>query len=299
MSRFNIELLYQKTRILLHRNYLTAGQCDARFSESRRIVLQAARQSLEYQNVIFHACQPGGALNRTWWYMSSLNTYDFLLAAMVLCLELSHLRKADRTSKEIPELLGILENTCGIWMGWKGRARESVRGAAVLRAMIDQCSREGKDGEKSSAVAEGFESAADFARTSQTFEATPESIPSDSQPQQQQHQKPQLPPQIWGPAAWPPLPPTNPTPPLDILDLDLPQNQGIDWTLWDSAMQGQTTMHPQGQSNIDMDQWMNMTTDINFQNSGVNMHDFHDPMNLANFTGYSIVPQDEMMNWGL
>ncbi|KAF2275014.1 uncharacterized protein EI97DRAFT_350010, partial [Westerdykella ornata] len=51
---FNIELLYQKARIM----------------------------------TIFRACWPGSQLNRVWWYMSSFNTYDFLLAAMVLCLEL-------------------------------------------------------------------------------------------------------------------------------------------------------------------------------------------------------------------
>ncbi|ORY19771.1 hypothetical protein BCR34DRAFT_471233, partial [Clohesyomyces aquaticus] len=46
MGRYNIELLYQKTRV------------------------------------------PGAQLQKVWWYMASLSTYDWLLAAMVLCLEL-------------------------------------------------------------------------------------------------------------------------------------------------------------------------------------------------------------------
>jgi hypothetical protein len=140
MSRFNIELLYQKTRIVLHRNYVIAGQSDARFADSRRICLEAAQESLRYQNIIFHACQPGGQLNKVWWYMSSLNTYDFLLAAMILCLELNHLQTTDSASPRIQELLGILENTYEIWANHHNRYRESVRGAAILKAMIEKCS---------------------------------------------------------------------------------------------------------------------------------------------------------------
>ncbi|PSN70365.1 hypothetical protein BS50DRAFT_488478 [Corynespora cassiicola Philippines] len=140
MSRFNIEVLYQKTRLVLHRNYLTAGQTDARFAESRKICVNAALKLLNYHDIIFHACQPGGQLNKVWWYMSSLQAYDFLLGAMILCLELNHLRTAGDTSPRTQELLGVLENTYSIWANHPNRYRESVRGAEILKTMLKKCS---------------------------------------------------------------------------------------------------------------------------------------------------------------
>ncbi|KAF2257511.1 hypothetical protein CC78DRAFT_483704 [Lojkania enalia] len=142
MSRFNIELLYQKTRVVLHRNFLTAGQTDSRFAESRKICVDAAIEILKYQNIITHACSPGGQLNKVWWYMSSLTAYDFLLAAMVLCLELNHLKSKEPASPKIPELFAILENTYGLWANNPNRFRESTKGANMLKAMLKKCSND-------------------------------------------------------------------------------------------------------------------------------------------------------------
>jgi hypothetical protein len=69
MSRFNVEILYLKTKIVLHRNFFTAGQSSARFGGSHIKCLDAALTILRYQNIIFHACQPGGQLAKVWWYM--------------------------------------------------------------------------------------------------------------------------------------------------------------------------------------------------------------------------------------
>jgi hypothetical protein len=72
MSRLNIELLYLKTQIVLNRNYLTAGQSDPKYAESHKLCLGAALETLRYQSVIYHACQPGGQLSKIWWYMCKL-----------------------------------------------------------------------------------------------------------------------------------------------------------------------------------------------------------------------------------
>jgi hypothetical protein len=144
MARFNIKLLFLKTRIVLHRNYMTAGQVDHRFCDSRMICIDAALEILNYQKIIFHACEPGGQLHKVWWYMSSLQTYDYLLAAMILCLELNHLRVNDDTTPRISELLGAIEATHGIWSNHPNRYKESAKGAEILGAMLKKCS--GPDG---------------------------------------------------------------------------------------------------------------------------------------------------------
>lgn len=221
MSRFNIELLYQKTRIVLHRNYLTAAQTDIRFAESRSICLDAALETLRYQNVIFHACQPGGQLNKVWWYMSSLNTYDFLLASMILCLELNHLQTTDINSPKIAELLELLENTHGIWANNPNRFRESARGAEILKAMLKKYSERAEShASKSNAKTDVLEQCmsptlpqvivadSSIGITQPTLELTPESISEE------------LPPQIWG--AWPV---SGDDQPLDMPDIP----SEIDW----------------------------------------------------------------------
>ncbi|KAL1613162.1 hypothetical protein SLS60_001394 [Paraconiothyrium brasiliense] len=111
MGRYNIELLYLKTKLVLHRTFITAGQTDPKYAESRKICVDSASEILRYHITIFHACQPGGQLNKVWWYMSSLQTFDFLLAAMVICLELNHLRNTgDSSSEKVTEMLSLLED---------------------------------------------------------------------------------------------------------------------------------------------------------------------------------------------
>jgi hypothetical protein len=140
MGRFNIELLYLKTKLVLHRNFLTAGQTDPKYAESRKICVEKAKEILTYHVTIFHACEPGGQLNKVWWYMSSLQTFDFLLAAMVLCLEMNHLKSINDLSNEVSNMYSLLESTYDIWANHPNRYRDSIRGAEILRAMLKKCS---------------------------------------------------------------------------------------------------------------------------------------------------------------
>ena len=141
MSRFTLELLYQKSRVVLHRNYLRAGQSDPRFQKSREICVDASMEILRLQSVIFNACQPGGRLNQVWWYMATLTTYDFLLAAMVLCLELAHLHAQSREAGAIESphfhpMLSLLETTYEIWERQTNKFQESIRGAGIIKAVV-------------------------------------------------------------------------------------------------------------------------------------------------------------------
>lgn len=158
MGRYNIELLYLKTRLVLHRTFLTAGQTDPKYAGSREICVDAAQEILQYHVTIFHACQPGGQLTKVWWYMSSLQTFDFLLAAMVLCLEMNYLQNKHESSDKVLRMYSLLQSTHDIWANHPNRFRDSVRGAEILRAMLKKCSPD----EKSAAllqdpVPSGFE----------------------------------------------------------------------------------------------------------------------------------------------
>ncbi|KAK4978767.1 hypothetical protein LTR42_001267 [Elasticomyces elasticus] len=96
MCRFNLDLLYLKTKTVLHRRYiltplsqLSSEEQKLGIGRSRKVSLECALRVLQHHHTIYAASQAGGQLESVKWYMGSISTHDFLLAAMIICLELS------------------------------------------------------------------------------------------------------------------------------------------------------------------------------------------------------------------
>ena len=96
MCRINLKLLVLKTRIILHRNFmlipleqLSEAEQARGIGTSRMICVESALEVLYLQHSIHAESQLGGKLYTVQWYMGSISTHDFLLAAMVVCLNLS------------------------------------------------------------------------------------------------------------------------------------------------------------------------------------------------------------------
>ncbi|OAG06745.1 uncharacterized protein CC84DRAFT_620271 [Paraphaeosphaeria sporulosa] len=272
MGRYNIELLYLKTKLVLHRAFLTAGQTDPKYAESRKICVDSALEILRYHVTIFHACQPGGQLNKVWWYMSSLQTFDFLLAAMVICLELNHLQSTgDSSSGKISDMFSLLQSTYDIWANHPNRFRDSVRGAEILKAMLKKCSSPGRSGlSPQDPAPSGFEkNTSDLPK-----EMTPESLPEE------------LPPQIW-----------NNWPSADNMTFDVPDIASeIDWNLWDSTMMGQDHMLPPtnwvNSNNTTMESWMGATSNVDsmIAQGLEGFTDLRDPLNIYGPSAFNPAP---------
>src|SRR5579871_1198535 len=99
-NRLKLELLYQKTRCVLHRRYLTEKLSESGMEYSRRTCVEAAMELLKHHASIFEASQGEGPLSGMRSFMSSLNAHDFLLAAMVLCLELNLIERSSSISAD-------------------------------------------------------------------------------------------------------------------------------------------------------------------------------------------------------
>ncbi|KAK1246205.1 hypothetical protein MKX08_000007 [Trichoderma sp. CBMAI-0020] len=146
MQRYNLELLYQKARCVLHRRYLVLYRSDSRYAYSRWSCIDAATQILRYQNEIYHETQPGGQLHRDRWFVTSLTSHDFLLAAMILCLELSskseqdsinaHLNSDTLTFDGRQELLHALETSYSIWVAFIEVSPEARKASKALEVML-------------------------------------------------------------------------------------------------------------------------------------------------------------------
>ncbi|EAU35512.1 conserved hypothetical protein [Aspergillus terreus NIH2624] len=89
LQRFTLEVLYQKSRCVLHRRFLGEVHSN-RYAYSRWACLSASKEILKNQANLYNETQPGGILYRDRLFPNSLQYADYVLAAMIICLELSY-----------------------------------------------------------------------------------------------------------------------------------------------------------------------------------------------------------------
>lgn len=117
MCCISLDLLYQKTKCVLHRRFMSAE------SYSREGCLKSAMQMLQHHEFMVVASQEGGQLEIMAWYIDGWAKSDFVLAATILCVELSQQNSGSRASidpaGEISvsreDMIGALERTEAIW----------------------------------------------------------------------------------------------------------------------------------------------------------------------------------------
>jgi hypothetical protein len=89
LRRYAIEVCFQKSRCVLHRKYLIPGKSNPQFRYSRTVAVDAAMKLLNVQYIFNVATQPGGQLFGEQWRSSAIINQDYVLAAMILCLDLA------------------------------------------------------------------------------------------------------------------------------------------------------------------------------------------------------------------
>jgi Fungal specific transcription factor domain len=88
-NRFKLELIYLKTKCVLHRRYLMKTPINEDEWKSQAMCADAAVTILEHFETIFKATQENAPLNKIPHFLNAIGSQDFLLAAMILCLILS------------------------------------------------------------------------------------------------------------------------------------------------------------------------------------------------------------------
>lgn len=155
MQRLGLEMVYLRSLFVLHRRFIARGRENARYAYSRRTCLDASMELLGHQATLNQESQPGGRLRSVKWYISSLTTHDFLLAAMLVCLDLYHTAEAERTGRKpsqsasqmIPELydegrreqmMQAVEHCITIWEGVRDQSMEAYKASVALRVMVEK-----------------------------------------------------------------------------------------------------------------------------------------------------------------
>jgi hypothetical protein len=148
MQRFTLNLLYLKIICVLHRKFIAYARVHARFSYSRTAAVDASMTLLQHQATLHRECQPGGRLRNVKWFISSLTTVDFLLAAMIIASDLYHTIRSGRqqtnsnmqmwSAERIDEMLDAMETAVNIWEGLKDHSMEAYKAHTTLSVMLNQ-----------------------------------------------------------------------------------------------------------------------------------------------------------------
>jgi len=153
MQRYSLDLLYLRSQCVLHRKFLGASRESSRYAYSRRTCIDASTTILRHQATLHNESRPGGRLRAVRWFISSLTTSDFLLAAMIVCLDLYHTAEAERhnrrSSSDIfdwpkersDNMMTALEGSLKIWEGLRDQSMEAYKAHGTLSVMIDKIKR--------------------------------------------------------------------------------------------------------------------------------------------------------------
>ncbi|OBR11853.1 C6 transcription factor [Colletotrichum higginsianum IMI 349063] len=147
IQRFSLAALYNKTRCVLHRRFLLEPLPRREHDYSRRQCLEGAVALLDFQNIVWHACQPGDILSQNGWFVSSLAVHDFLLAATIVYLAAGHgpfwdggVEHAWMAEMSPPptraHLLHLLQRSHSIWTNVASGMPELQKTAGFLQTML-------------------------------------------------------------------------------------------------------------------------------------------------------------------
>ncbi|KAL1881444.1 hypothetical protein VTK73DRAFT_3962 [Phialemonium thermophilum] len=142
--RITLELMFLQARCLLHRRYLTAPRAAADgedpYALSRRDCRASAARVLDLFAEVEEEVQPGGRLWNAGRFLMGLGLYSYLVAAMVLCLDLSE--SDDLTPAERQAQLRRLQRAYNSWRKNEhvSRPSDTAHAVRILGAMLRKVS---------------------------------------------------------------------------------------------------------------------------------------------------------------
>jgi len=147
MQRINLSILYHKGQCVLHRKFLARARENNRYAHSRRTCIDSSMDLLGHQATLHVESKPGRRLSGMKIFTSSLTTHDFLLAAMIICLDLYY-----GAETEIPErgsvdmytwglerrgdMIRALEISAEIWAETKDQSMEAYKASDLITVML-------------------------------------------------------------------------------------------------------------------------------------------------------------------
>ncbi len=147
MQRFNLSILYHKGQCVLHRKFLARARENNRYAHSRRTCVDSSMDLLRHQATLHYDSLPGHRLHGMKYLINSLCAHDFLLAAMIVCLDLWYGAEAEgagRSSGDLytwglerrSDMIQALEVSNGIWSETRDESIEAYKASEILTMML-------------------------------------------------------------------------------------------------------------------------------------------------------------------
>jgi hypothetical protein len=156
MQRFNLDIMWQKTMCVLHRKYIARARQNPRYAHSRRSCVDASIEILRHQAKLHRESQPGGRMRTMKWFISSLTKHDYLLGAMIVCLDLHYDSISESLAERPPnydmyfwtpaqrtDMLQVLETSQHIWNESAESSMEAYKASHIIGIMLEKlkCSK--------------------------------------------------------------------------------------------------------------------------------------------------------------
>ncbi|KAI9641221.1 hypothetical protein NHQ30_010021 [Ciborinia camelliae] len=230
VRRFSIEMTFLKARCFLHRKFLSEAESLQKHSYSVKACVDASMLILQYQDYMSSETAQGRSLHGMKWITSSFMTYDFLLAATLLCLYLGQLMAAEEKSintslREFPigwtkeDVLHALLKSYQIWSNPENSSEDTIKFSKVLKTMLNKVDRWYIANKAQPETAKEI--------TNEANSGNPPNYPASSMYS--------LP-----PSNLEESPSDSSTSNIDMMGDILNDPAGLDWSLWDSNFQGNT-----------------------------------------------------------
>jgi hypothetical protein len=138
VSLVQITFIYHRGVCDLHRKFLSKARTNSKYSFSRDRSIASAQVMLSQQHIFHQQTRPGRQSYMPNWYQMAQARQFFTLAAMIICLDLEHRRKAISTdvTPSFEVLLDALEKSCAIWKQVQYTSDEAHRIFHILSSMI-------------------------------------------------------------------------------------------------------------------------------------------------------------------
>ena len=147
MQRFNLSILYHKGQCVLHRKFLARARENNRYAHSRRTCVDSSMDLLRHQATLHYESLPGRRLHGMKVFISSLTAHDFLLAAMIVCLDLWYGAEAEgagRSSGDLytwglerrADMIQALEVSNDIWAETRDESMEAYKASEILTLIL-------------------------------------------------------------------------------------------------------------------------------------------------------------------
>ena len=146
LRRMHIKFQYLISLCILHRKFLSEGRTNPTFAYSRATCTDAALQLLQHQADLYNTSQPGGRLQNNRSFLSTLTQHHFLLAAMIICLDMyeSHNKDVLSSSKDLEAQTtkyDALRRSHEIWMSRRGSSRDAQRASDTVANVLSRVPR--------------------------------------------------------------------------------------------------------------------------------------------------------------